>query len=76
MNVFALYEVHKYEGGHMVALFESRRSALKSGLSLRRKRVEQALEDYREFGCDSAEYCYRNVWKDVKICVEELTVNK
>ena len=40
--VFALYEVHHIEGAHMHSLFTTRKAALKSGLELKRKRVQQA----------------------------------
>lgn len=69
-HVYALYEVDKYEGAHMVALFKTRLSALKSGLALKRKRVQQALNDYRLLGIPEAEHCYRHCWDNIELCVE------
>jgi len=69
--VFALYEVHHIEGAHMHSLFTTRKAALKSGLELKRKRVQEALDDYRLLGMKEAEYCYRNCWANVTVCVEK-----
>lgn len=69
-HVYALYEVNEFEGAFMVALFKTRLSALKSGLELKRKRVQQALDDYRLLGMPEAEYCYRHCWDNIKLCVE------
>ncbi len=73
-TVFGLYEVHAIEGPHLVALFATRKAALKSGLALRRKRVQQALDGYRSLGEPAAEYCYRHCWENIRLCVEEETI--
>lgn len=73
-HVFVLYEVHKYEGAHMQSVFSTRLAALKSGLELKRRRVQQALDDYRLLGMKEAEYCYRNCWDNVSVCVERESV--
>jgi hypothetical protein len=75
-NVFALYEVSEYEDAHMVDLFSTKKGALKSGLALRRKMVQQHLDNYRTYGWDEAEYNYRHCWDDVKLCVEEVAINE
>ena len=74
-TVYALYEVHKFEGAFIVALYQTRLDALKSGLALKRKRVQQALDDYRMLGIPEAEYCYRNCWENVSLSVEAEVIN-
>jgi hypothetical protein len=60
----------------MIGLFRTRLSALKYSLILKRRGVQQALDDYRLLGMKEAELSYRYHWENVKFCVNEEPIYK
>ena len=74
--MYALYEIHKYEGAHMHAVFSTRKAALKSMLVLKRREVQSRLNDRKELGKDLCGDFYMYCWEDVTLMVEKLEVHE
>jgi len=74
-KAYVLFEVCKYEGAHMVALYSTSKAAWKSGLELKRNRVAEALDFYRMTGEPAAEFWYRHCWDSTYLAVELEEIN-
>lgn len=73
MVVYALKE-HNRSCWHTHAIFSSKRAAWLSGLSLKKKEVEDALDFRSLHGKRDFRGNYRFIWWDADICVEPYEV--